>query len=536
MSFKTSVYASASQAGLAGKTMPSRNAPEGGLGPWVRNQYWPAVATPTGEEVLGLYAVWPDQDNFFAIKIAVSSGTVTVDMGDGTTQTLTSNVQFNYNYSYSASGLYYDANLPYKIAAVRITPTTAGATFSSIDLAAQHTSTTQAYANGWLEAKVAQTVSTLTQFSKNSLNTSSLNLEYVYWSGAFTNNASSTSPFYAQCQSLRRVDLIINNSSNFSFEGLFQQCRRLTDVNITFTGAGRPNSVATMFSGCSSLANAPLFDTSAAANMSNMFTDCVSLQSVPLYDSSSCTIMTNMFNGCAALQSVPLLNTAAVTNMSGMFNGCRSLHTVPLFNTAACTTMQSMFNLCVSLETVPLFNTANVTDMASLFGSCSSLTSVPLFNTVKVTTTQLMFNVCLSIETVPQFNLSACTNTASMFSGCTALKSVPAFSLGAMSNASNMFSNCTALRATPALNLAGISTSANANNIINGAKVFYHGVTGLRFTHTIANNNLNAAALDAYYTGLGTASAQTLTVTGNYGTAGDNPAIATVKGWTVTGS
>jgi len=50
---------------------------------------------------------------------------------------------------------------------------------------------------------------------------------------------------------------------------------------------------------------------------------------------------------------------------------------------------------------------------------------------------------------------------------------------------------------------------------------------------SIANLNLGAAALDEIYTNLPTATA-TITVTGNYGTTGDDPTIATAKGWTVT--
>jgi hypothetical protein len=47
---------------------------------------------------------------------------------------------------------------------------------------------------------------------------------------------------------------------------------------------------------------------------------------------------------------------------------------------------------------------------------------------------------------------------------------------------------------------------------------------------------LSAAALDEIYTNLPTVVGQTITVTGNYGIAGDDPTIATAKGWTVTGS
>jgi len=56
-----------------------------------------------------------------------------------------------------------------------------------------------------------------------------------------------------------------------------------------------------------------------------------------------------------------------------------------------------------------------------------------------------------------------------------------------------------------------------------------------KFTFSVANCKLSAAALDEIYTNLPVAVAQTITVTGNYGTTGDDPTIATAKGWTVTG-
>jgi len=57
-----------------------------------------------------------------------------------------------------------------------------------------------------------------------------------------------------------------------------------------------------------------------------------------------------------------------------------------------------------------------------------------------------------------------------------------------------------------------------------------------RFTFSVANCKLSAAALDEIYTNLPIVVGQTITVTGNYGIAGDDPTIATLKGWTVTGS
>ena len=44
-----------------------------------------------------------------------------------------------------------------------------------------------------------------------------------------------------------------------------------------------------------------------------------------------------------------------------------------------------------------------------------------------------------------------------------------------------------------------------------------------------------ALKLNEIYSNLETVTGKTITVTGNYGTASDNPSIATAKGWTVTG-
>lgn len=53
---------------------------------------------------------------------------------------------------------------------------------------------------------------------------------------------------------------------------------------------------------------------------------------------------------------------------------------------------------------------------------------------------------------------------------------------------------------------------------------------------SIASCNFSADALDALYTALPTVTGKTITVTSNPGTSGDDPSIATAKGWTVAGS
>jgi surface protein len=217
------------------------------------------------------------------------------------------------------------------------------------------------------------------------------------------------------------------------------------------------------------------------------------------------------FQNLRGLRVIELPDTSAVTTMGFMFQGCSSLQTVPLFNTQNVTSMTSMFNICSSLQTVPLFNTQNVTSMSSMFSGCNSLQTVPLFNTQSVTTMGFMLTFCSSLQTVPLFNTQSVTNMSTMFNNCSSLTSVPALNTTAVTssaNFNNMFLNCN--------NLARIE-----------AKDFL-------FSFSVANCKLSAAALDEIYTNLPTVTGQTITVTGNWGTASHDPTIATAKGWTVT--
>ena len=204
--------------------------------------------------------------------------------------------------------------------------------------------------------------------------------------------------------------------------------------------------------------------------------------------SHNTTSMQSMFNGCTSLQSVPLFDTSSVTSMYQMFFSCASLQSVPLFDTSSVTTMQGMFYNCYSLQSVPLFDTSSVTTMQGMFNGCSSLQSVPLFDTSSVTSMQSMFNGCSSLQTIPALDCSASTNMSIFAPNCYGLK------------------RCQA--------------------------------TGIKVSTTFASCTLGPDELNEIYTNLADLTGltgQTITVTGNYGTASDNPSIATAKNWTVTG-
>ena len=119
-----------------------------------------------------------------------------------------------------------------------------------------------------------------------------------------------------------------------------------------------------------------------------------------------------------------------------------------------------------------------------------------------------LFFGCSSLQTVPALNTSSGTNFTGMFSACYALQTVPVLDTSSGTNFSTMFQGCYALQ--------------------------WSDVYGGKYAISYATANLSAAALDNIYTNLGTAAgAQTITVTGNWGTAGHTPSIATAKSWTV---
>lgn len=211
------------------------------------------------------------------------------------------------------------------------------------------------------------------------------------------------------------------------------------------------------------------------------------VEQVALYQNSLTTVY-QLFSNFYNLQSVKYLYTNNVTTTAYLFNSCFRLTTVPLFNTSSVTDMTNMFRYCYALKTVPLFNTSAVTNMSSMFSGCFSLQTVPLFNTSAVTTMSGMFLQCFSLQTVPALSGSGATSSSTY---------------------SIIFSNCSSL------------------SDIN--------ITDFKYTFSVASCKLSADRLNEIYTNLPTVTGQTLTVTGNYGTASDDPSIATAKGWTVTG-
>ena len=198
---------------------------------------------------------------------------------------------------------------------------------------------------------------------------------------------------------------------------------------------------------------------------------------------------------------------------SGTFSGSagqvwhRMIEQFEQVGTNTVTSASQMFYNCYSLQSVTL-DTGAVTNASYMFSGCSSLQSVTL-DTGAVTSTYQMFYNCYLLQSVT-LDTGAVVGAVQMFYNCYSLQSVT-LDTGAVVDASQMFYNCYLLQSVV--------------------------LTGLTRGVSVANASLSSTALDALYTSLGTAAgSQTITVGGNYGTTGDDPSIATAKGFTVSGS
>ena len=148
--------------------------------------------------------------------------------------------------------------------------------------------------------------------------------------------------------------------------------------------------------------------------------------------------------------------------------------------------------------------------MNHMFESCKSLRNIPLFDTSNVIDASYMFVSCHSLEAVPALNFSIINDISGIVKNCYSLREFHASPMFMGSdNTSTAFTNCPTL--------SRVSTQDINQSI------------------TFSSSCLGPAALNEIYTNLATVTGKIITVTSNWGTASDNPAIATAKGWTVTG-
>lgn len=322
-----------------------------------------------------------------------------------------------------------------------------------------------------------------------------------------TSNAIYTHNMFLQCHSLEKVPKmdVRNVVSAYS---MFSQCYSLQEVSgLVFE---KVQIAYNMFYFCNSLTRADiLVDSPNLQRTDSMFSNCYSLEKVPQIGSISKVIYSyNMFAGCYRLTEVPDYDLPECINAASMYSGCVSLEKAPKLTLPKVTNASNMFTSCHSLLYCPNYDLPSCTNISAMFYQCYSLVRAPRINAPLTTTFYRLFRDCYNVEYVPNMPSANVTTVQEMFYNCNSLREVSAFDLG--------------------------SVATTTNYIYAGSSIYRYRSSNLSVSFSVANCKLSANALNEIYTNLPNASA-TITVTGNWGVANDDPTIATNKGWTVTG-
>jgi hypothetical protein len=123
------------------------------------------------------------------------------------------------------------------------------------------------------------------------------------------------------------------------------------------------------------------------------------------------------------------------------------------------------------------------------------------------------------------------SNTTFIFDGTFCLQKIGLINLNAATDLSSLFQS-SGVREVEFVSCANVSITSNMFN--NTGSIQKLIMPGLRFGLNVSNNRLQAAAINAFFTALGTSSgSQTINVSGNPGAATCNTSLATTKGFTV---
>ena len=231
----------------------------------------------------------------------------------------------------------------------------------------------------------------------------------------------------------------LNISECTSLLSTFENCQKLTSIDVSKWNTSKVRSIGAMFSKCYLLENIDVskWDVSKVGYMPNAFNFCSKLKSLDVskWDTSSLETMVYIFNNCSSLQSLDVSkwNTSKVTDMSGVFNICRSLTTLDVskWDTSKCTGMYNMFASCSSLQSLDLsrWDVSKVKVMTYMFHNNSKLTNigdVSKWNTSSCINTNYMFNNCTSLENidVSKWDTSKIENMGIMFCNCSSFTSL----------------------------------------------------------------------------------------------------------------
>lgn len=562
-----------------GAAIPDWTAPTS----WVRPGDWPAEPTVTSLDEKIVMNVAIRNHTQQGVYFTVSGGTFDIDWGDGNTDVgVTGNQTHDYSYA-SVSGS--PTSEGFKVATITITVNTGQiVTFYWTNKA---TGLVYAGSSPLLEAFLAVPNVTTLDFgaSNPTANHYQFKQAKIYNIDALTDG----SYMFSDCYGLEHVEFNCDTSGLTAVEWMFQQCYSLQIAPAMdlsgLTGVGAKE----MFYNCEALRVVPDYEMPLCQRTQGMFSNCSALRYGPTLTvhPDGVTQATGMYSNCHNLIEAPPIklgaggtggiftncyslthidgwDLGAYTNCASMFNGCYSLVRLGVngFNFPDCTDASYMFGYCRSLEfpdTITLGTGGSNTSLNSTFQFIYGLTEAPaITDTSGVAVWNYAFRSCTSLRSVPVYTTSGATQMFFTFAQCTSLEETPAWDMATITDVSGMFDDCYSLRKLNLTNVTAIVdgaqffvntsleeipasydfsniTSNSFSTVVQNTPLREFNAIGPSANFSLANFELDAAALDAMYTALPTVVGKTVTVTGNPGVTGDDPTIATAKGWTVTG-
>ena len=296
---------------------------------------------------------------------------------------------------------------------------------------------------------------------------------------------TTLSSFFAALSELETITGLeyLNTANVTDMSLLFDNCQKLTSLDLTNFNTEKVTNMYRMFNACSNLKTiyaSDKFTTAAVTESQNMFSGCNSLSgelawtSDKVADKTYATLDGGYFRekGVADRPWVKYadgtltfrygfkrtvdinrneyeLNSGEDTPEWNSSNITRVVFDASFANarpTTCCAWFQNFIKL-EHIEGIENLNTANVTSMRSMF-CCTGLTSLDVtnFNTANVTDMSDMFSVCRNLAELDlsNFNTAKVTNMRSMFSGCKNLAELDLsnFNTAKVMNMANMFSGC----------------------------------------------------------------------------------------------
>ena len=290
----------------------------------------------------------------------------------------------------------------------------------------------------------------------------------------------------AQLETITGLEYL-NTANVTDMSLLFNNCQKLTSLDLSNFNTAKVTNMNRMFSNCSNLKTiyaSDKFKTAAVTKSENMFSYCNSLSGDIDWTSDKATDKTYAKTGGGYFRDKAYDNRPYVKYADGTLTfrcGYKKIlgeneyelnsgEKLPKWNThnskiskvvfeasfanarpTSCYAWFQDFKNLTQIEGIENLNTANVTNMSYMFKGCSNLAvlDVTHFNTAKVTIMSYMFKGCSNLAEldVTHFNTAEVTDMSYMFTGCSNLAEldVTHFNTANVTDMYEMFDSCSNL-------------------------------------------------------------------------------------------